>query len=330
MSSVDLSLLAAPDVVETVDYESLLAQRKERFIELAPDLASVMDLESEPAVKLLEEASYDEVLLRTRINEAAIAVMLAYAAGNDLDHLAALYAVTRLVTDLGDPTAIPPVAPTLETDDALRIRVQMAPEGFSTAGPAGAYRFHALSADGLVLDASVDSPRFTSLELTPEQIAVLPAGTIALACTYDAGLPTPRPGMVRVSVLSRAGDGTPTAELLAAVMAALSADDIRPMTDEVVVTAATILTYALRATITTYPGPSAQAVLDAAQAEAETYVAATHQLGYDVTLSGLYAALHRPGVQRVDLIEPTAAIVCGLHQAAYCTSIDIALDGTNV
>ena len=330
MSSIDLSLLPTPDVVETVGYEALLEQRKDRFIDLAPDLASLMDLESEPALKLLEEAAYDEILLRTRVNESACAVMLAYAAGSDLDHLAALYGVTRLVTDPGDLSAIPPTSPILETDDALRLRVQMAPEGFSTAGPSGAYRFHALSADGQVLDASVDSPRFAPLELTPAQIAILPAGTIALTCTYDAGLPTPCPGMVRVSVLSRAGDGTPSAELLATVKAALNSEDVRPLTDEVIVTAPTIIRYALRATLITYPGPSAQAVLDAARSAAVRYVASTHQLGYDVTLSGLYAALHQPGVQRVDLIEPVAAVVCGLYQAAHCTTIEITLGGTNV
>lgn len=330
MSGVDLSLIAAPEVVETVDFETLLAQRKARFIELAPDLASLMDLESEPAVKLLEEASYDEMLLRIRVNEAAKAVMLAYATGATLEHLAALYGVTRLTLDPGDPDAIPPVPPTLEGDDALRARVQMAPEGFSTAGPEGAYRFHALSADGQVLDVAVDSPRFETLALSPEQAAVLPAGTIALLCTYDAGLPTPRPGQVRVSVLSRTGDGTPDAGLLATVAAALNDEDVRPITDEVVTTAPAIVHYAVLAELVTYPGPSAQAVLDAALAAVQAYVAACHRLGYDVTLSGLYAALHQPGVQRVNLIEPVATVVCGKHQAAYCTGITVTLAGTDV
>lgn len=330
MSGVDLSLIAAPEVVETIDFEAQLAQRKARFIELAPELADLMDLESEPAVKLLEEASYDEILLRTRVNEAAKAVMLAYATGANLDHLAALYGVSRLTTSPGDPDAIPPVAPTLETDDALRARVQMAPEGFSTAGPSGAYRFHALSADGLILDASIDSPRFESLALSPAQVAALPAGTIALTCAYTAGLASPRPGMVRVSILSRTADGVPSAELLATVASAINNEDIRPLTDEVIVTAPEVIHYALHATLVTYPGPSAQAVLNAAQAAAEKYVAATHRLGYDVTLSGLYAALHQPGVQRVNLIEPAASVVCDLHQAPYCTGITLALAGSDV
>lgn len=338
MSTVDLSLLAPPEVVETIDYESLLSARKARFVALAyavsaefgAEAEALMSLESEPAVKLLEEASYEEILIRQRVNEAARAVLLATAQGSDLDHLAALYGVSRLTIAPGDPDAIPPIATTLESDAALRARTQMAPEGFSTAGPEGAYRFHALSADGQVLDVAVDSPRFETLALSPAQVAALPSGAIALTCTYDAGLPTPRPGMVRISPLARLGDGTPDGALLDKVAAALNDDDVRPLTDEVIVTAPAIVNYALRAELVTYPGPSAQAVLDAALAAAQAYVAATHRLGYDVTLSGLYAALHQPGVQRVNLIEPAAAIVCGKHQAPYCTGLTLTLAGTDV
>ncbi|NUV25651.1 hypothetical protein MS6204_04603 [Escherichia coli] len=44
-----------------------------------------LELESEPATKLLQENAYRELLLRQRINEAAQAVMVAYAMGGDLD-----------------------------------------------------------------------------------------------------------------------------------------------------------------------------------------------------------------------------------------------------
>ncbi len=43
-----------------------------------------LELESEPATKLLQENAYRELLLRQRINEAAQAVMVAYAMGGDL------------------------------------------------------------------------------------------------------------------------------------------------------------------------------------------------------------------------------------------------------
>jgi phage-related baseplate assembly protein len=100
-------------------------------------------LASDPAVKLLEVAAYREVLLRNRINTAAKASLLAFAAGSDLDHLAAFYGVTRL-TD--------------ETDEALRLRTRQRIIGFANAGGAAHYRYWALSASPEVSDVEVDSP----------------------------------------------------------------------------------------------------------------------------------------------------------------------------
>jgi phage-related baseplate assembly protein len=67
-------------------------------------------LESEPVTKLLQESTYREILLRQRINEAAQAVMVAYAIGGDLDQLAANYNVKRLTVTPADNDAVPPVA----------------------------------------------------------------------------------------------------------------------------------------------------------------------------------------------------------------------------
>ena len=75
MAIVDLSQLAAPDVVEEVDYETLLAERKATFVSLYPEeereaIARTLTLESEPIVKLLQENAYREVMWRQRVNEA--------------------------------------------------------------------------------------------------------------------------------------------------------------------------------------------------------------------------------------------------------------------
>jgi len=43
----------------------------------------------------------------------------------------------------------------IETDDHLRARIQQAPNRFSVAGPTGAYRFWALSADPSIIDVSI-------------------------------------------------------------------------------------------------------------------------------------------------------------------------------
>ena len=60
------------------------------------------------------------------------------------------------------------------------------------------------------------------------------------------------------------------------------------------------------------------------------YVLRQHALGHDITISGLHAALHQEGVQRVHLIEPTDHIVIGPAEAAYCTETRITDGGTDV
>jgi phage-related baseplate assembly protein len=294
-TAVDLSQLSAPDVVEAIDFEAVLAAMLADL--RARDTTFDALVESDPAHKILEVAAYRETLLRQRVNEATKGVMLAYAAGSDLDQIAANYNVERLVLDQGDPDAIPPVPPTLESDADLRRRVQLSFEGFSTAGPTGAYIFHALGADPDVLDAAVASPA---------------------------------PGDVVVTILSRQGDGTPSAGLLTAVDAVLSADEIRPLTDNVTVQAATIVDYAVDATLTLYEGPDATVVKAAAEAALQDYIDAQHRLGRDVTLSGLYAALHQPGVQNVALASPTADVVIAPDEASHCTGINVTIGGTDV
>lgn len=287
-TSVDLSQLAAPDVVEALDFETILAAML-ADLQARDDTFTAL-VESDPAYKILEVAAYRELLVRQRVNDAARAVMLAYARGADLENLGALFGVTRLVLDEGDATAVPTIPPTYESDADYRRRIQLSLEGFSTAGPEGAYVFHALGADADVLDASATSPD---------------------------------PGEVVVTVLSRTGDGTAPTELLDAVDAAVSAEDVRPLTDHVTVQSATIVDYTVEATLYFYAGPDRTVVLAAAQANLEKYVEAQHRLGLDVTLSGIYAALHQPGVQRVDLASPTANITVDAQSASYCTNITL-------
>ncbi|MBL4929326.1 baseplate assembly protein [Fuscibacter oryzae] len=287
-TAIDLSLLAAPDVVETIDYETILAAMLADLVARAPEFSALV--ESDPAYKILEVAAFREVILRQRANEAARAVMLPYALGADLDNLAALFGVVRLVVDPGDALAVPPIPPTYETDDALRRRTQLSLEGYSTAGPRGAYIYHALTASGDVLDANASSPS---------------------------------PGDVLVSVLSRTGNGTAAAPLLATVLAALDDEDVRPLCDHVVVASAGIVNYSVAATLTFFTGPDQAVVLASAQAAIEAYAEAQHRIGRDVTLSGIYAALHQPGVMRVDLTAPVANIAIGATQASFCTSITL-------
>lgn len=171
MATVDLSQLPIPDVVEVLDYETILAERIATLISLYPEdqqeaIARTLTLESEPIVKLLQENAYREVIWRQRVNEAAQAVTLAYSTGNDLDVVAGNNNTERLTITPADDTTIPPTPAVMESDTDLRLRTQQAFEGLSVAGPVGAYEYHGRSADGRVADVSVESPSPACVTIT--------------------------------------------------------------------------------------------------------------------------------------------------------------------
>ncbi|EKN3571412.1 baseplate J/gp47 family protein [Yersinia enterocolitica] len=301
MSTIDLSQLPAPLAVEALDYETLLAERKAELIALYPAdeqeaIMRTLSLESEPLVKLLQENAYRELVLRQRVNEAAQAVMVAYASGSDLDQLGANNNVQRLIITPADPDAIPPIAAVMESDTDFRLRIPQAFEALSVAGPTGAYEAHARSADGRVADASALSPS---------------------------------PACVTVTVLARAGNGEASPELLDIVRAALNDQDVRPVADRVTVQSAAIVDYQIDAVLYIYPGPEAEPVRAAAQMKLDSYINTQRRLGRDIRTSAIYAALHVEGVQRVELNAPTADVVLDKTQAAYCTRAVLTVGGTD-
>jgi len=301
MSTIDLSQLPAPDVVDALDYETLLNERKATLVSLYPAeqqvaVARTLALESEPVVKLLQENAYREVILRQRVNEAAKAVMVAYALADDLDQLGANNGVARLTLTAADDTTTPPTAAVLESDDDYRVRIAAAFEGLSVAGPSGAYEYHARSADGRVADASAISPS---------------------------------PACVTITVLSREGNGEAAADLLAVVDKALNDEDVRPVADRVTVQSAAIVDYAVEAVLYLYPGPEAEPIRAAAGAKLAAFVSAQARLGRDIRKSALYAALHVEGVQRVELAQPAADVVLDKTQAAYCTGWSLTVGGSD-
>ena len=289
-TAVDLSRLPAPDIIEALDFETIQADAVARMLELMPDFEN---RDSDPVTKLLQVVSYIVQLVRQRVNDAARAVMPAYAVGADLDNIAALFGITRLMITPADVVlGIPAV---MESDADFRRRMVLAPEGYSVAGPEGAYIFHALSADGDVLDASATSPD---------------------------------PGEVLVSILSRTGSGAASPELIATIAAYVSDEARRPLTDFVTVQSAEIVNYAVDATLTTFSGPDGGVVLAAAQASLDAYVESSHRLGRDITRSALFAALHVEGVQNVVLTSPAADIVIARTQAPFCTGTTVNYAGT--
>jgi phage-related baseplate assembly protein len=314
----DLALLPPPQVLEGIDYEQLLARRKNNVNALQPLLLDTsgkptvmpatlvetdtesywkipldaaaglyyLDLESDPATRLLQADTYHELLFRQRVNESALATMPAFATGSDLDHIALRYGITRLTVTPATNTT-PAV---LETDGAFRVRMLLAIEGFARGGSQGWYLFNTLSASGKVKDAHVYSP-------TPCDITI--------------------------TVLSHDGDGTASAELLETVRTAIHDRHTRVLGDRITIRSAEVLHYSLSADVWMYPGPSSDTVLKAINTAFTRYRAQSERIGHWVAQSGVDAALHQPGVYRAVVTSPALPLQIATHQAPYCDGLTI-------
>ena len=102
----------------------------------------------------------------------------------------------------------------IESDEDLRERIRLAPASRSTAGPKNSYKYYAISADATVADAYVDSPT---------------------------------PGVVVITPILYGGE-IPDQSILDKVLAVCSADDVRPLTDKVEVTAPATQSYDIELT----------------------------------------------------------------------------------
>ena len=293
MSGIELSALPAPQVLEDLDFEEIFLSDLETFkSHMGQDWNA--QLESDPVTKLLEVGAYRTLLNRARVNDAAKALLLAYAQGSDLDQLAANVRLQRLVVQAANPDSVPPTEQILEEDDALRERIQLVYEGLTTAGPRNSYILHARNASGMVADATAESPS---------------------------------PAVVDVTVLGLEGDGTASAELLEQVAAYLNADDVRPVADRVNVRSAEILSYQIHAVLYMVGnGPENEATLAECRRRLQAWVNPRRRLGVEVPRSAVDAQLHISGVARVELtnwtdIRPSKA------QAAWCESFDLKAGG---
>lgn len=290
--AIDLSRLPEPEIIDQPTFEARLAGKLAQLLALHPEFSALV--ESDPAMKLLEADSYDELVLAQAFSDAARGLLLAFATGARLDHLAALFAVERM--EITPANAETGAAAVLESDTALRQRVQLAPHAFSVAGPELAYVFHARSAHADVADATATSPT---------------------------------PGQVVVTVLSASGSGVPGAPVLDAVRNRLDGD-VRPLTDEVIVQPAALVDVAITAQLYVFAGPDQALILSTAQASLAAYLAGARRLGRDIARSAVIAALHVGNVQRVVLTSPPVDVVITPAQVANITATTVTVAGTEI
>ena len=303
MSTVDFSQLPEPNLIQELDYESIFNERKEKFIALYPateqnQWRTILNRESDPVVKVLQENAYLELLYRNKCNADARSLLLAYAEGSDLDHLALTeYGLIRLIVTPADNSVVPPSPAIYESDERLRERCLLSFDGMNTAGSANAYRYFALSADG-----RVDGIKVKSDEETP--------------CFLD---------IVITQVDSENGEASE--ELIQIVQTALDPDTVRPVGDRPTVKSSIATNYQIEALL--YVGKNAEGalLLEAANIRLDKYIKNAQKNGESIYLSAIYAALHVDGIERVQIISPTADLVMDNYHHPYCTTKSITVGG---
>ena len=307
--AIDVTALPTPAVIETLDYEAVLASLRADLLRLYPAAAEVIDLESEPLTKLLQVAAYRELLIRARINDAARAVLLPWAVGTDLDNLAARYDLARLPG---------------EDDDRLRARTLIGYHALSAAGSPASWRLRALSQSNNIRQADVWADRpgrvkiallarvaATAYQLTPAQVEI----------GYALFGPHPQNGQAWHA--AAAAD-----PIVTSAESALLADDVRPLTVEVDVTAATVRPVEVTATLV-HPPAQDGALLRARATQRLQALAAASTFRVDLTRAAITAALMGDGIRDVVLTSPAADVPAGPGEIVAITGANLTTQARN-
>lgn len=276
--------------------------------------ASLIDLESLPAPVVVEQLDFETILARklqtflsvapefdTLVESDPAIKLLESDAYDELvlrqrinDAARARLLAFATGSDLDQLAAFYGVFRlTGESDEQFKPRVRLGIASKSAAGTIARYKFYALSASVDVLDANVDSP---------------------------SG------GHVRISVLSRFGDGTASDELLNIVRAVVISDDVYALCHTVTVVSAEIVNVNVSANV--YLTPTANpAIFDGLPDVLRSAFSIVRSLGYNVAPSWIISRLQVGGVQRIEGMMLSPQTVIAPNQCAKLNNINLVLAG---
>lgn len=176
----------------------------------------------------------------------------------------------------------------IESDEDYAERIRLAPNAFSVAGPIKAYVFYTQSVSSAIIDVSVDSPT---------------------------------PGVVNVYPLLEGGV-IPDQTLLDKVLEKLSAEDVRPLTDDVHALQAEAVTYTInvRYFIKNSDKNKAETIRANVAAAVENYrLWQQGKIGRDIVPAELVRAVMNAGAARLDnTLSPNAFRELTKTQVAQC------------
>lgn len=281
-STIDLSRLPAPAIIEALSYETLQSAFLARFSTvwtaaraIDPSLPAydVGVLETDPIVIASQAWSYLRLLDRSRVNDAVKAVLAPLAELDDLDNVVARADVQRLVVTpaTGDQAAV------MESDARLLMRYLLA---FSR--PAAGSR------EGYLYDVYTALPTLYHAQVNGRAVHG-------------------RRGDVDVVLSGPAGRDLTDSELTTC-RTALLADNRKPEAVAVTALRATRNVYAVAGAITVARGPDAETVRLEADARLVATAADRMLIGGLVPVTALVGALYGSGVVLAAISAPAADI----------------------
>lgn len=181
-----------------------------------------------------------------------------------------------------------------ETDDELRERIKLAPQSFSNAGSSGAYKYFARSANPSIIDVSITSPT---------------------------------PGQVNIYPLMEEGQ-LPNMQVIQQVFNACNAENVRPLTDTVVVLAPTPVSYAIDVSLTLVTGAVPTDIVSVVETVLNTYAQnRKRKCGLDIVIDKITQQSMIEGVYEVTVNQPVANLLVNDDEVALCTGITVSVSG---
>ena len=341
--------LLAPTVLEVFDYETIKARKLALVVELMKAKGiEYIPSESDDLMTMIEADAYEEMLLRTRINNAVKAQLLAFSKGSDLDHIGTTrYGILRL--EGSKPYALF----TFSLSSSLAYNVTL-PKGLQlgdvNAKVALLFEDITITAGNLSAVGTVELQEYIESSELKTEIILTPlpyvasaiqnenfhdgansedderyreriwlsrehkstAGSIATYIYYtktadarikDVQIIDDTPGVVKVYLLS--GSGEADEVMIERVTDALSKENVRPLTDFVLVNSATIVDIAVTADIVLYDLTYETGVRELIINE---FNANTMIFNKSLSMAKLYGLLESEQVKDVSITAPSASV----------------------
>ncbi|MDR2449786.1 MAG: baseplate J/gp47 family protein [Prevotellaceae bacterium] len=182
-----------------------------------------------------------------------------------------------------------------ETDAQLRERIRLAPSQFSTAGSRASYEYHARSANSTIIDISVTSPT---------------------------------PGVVLIVPLTETGQAPE--EVIRNINEACNAENVRPLTDTVVVSSPSEVNYTIDVDLILYESADADTTQAAVLAILTKFAEEKRKkLGKDIIRSHIAQMCRIAEVYDVTVNTPAENLVIADDEFASCTGVMVNITGKN-